>query len=194
MTLYTVIDSALFVAAARFTSKEQTRPYLHGVYIEPAAGGGILLTATDGHRLFHGFDPKGTAPAPAIIVPEKAKLPAPWSKPAPLAIDLAAGIMRHPDGGAMGAKQYKGEFPAYSRIIPTEYSGTVGHFNPAYIADFGDAANILQKGAYPWIKHNGESPALVLFGARRDCFGVLMPMRARDFNFDMPELPKAAAA
>jgi DNA polymerase III sliding clamp (beta) subunit (PCNA family) len=193
MTLYTVTDSALFAAAARFTSKEQTRPYLHGVYIEPAAGGGILLTATDGHRLFHGYDPKGTAPAPAIIVPEKAKLPAPWSKPAPLTIDLAAGIMRHPDGGTMGARLDDGRFPGYNLVIPQEFTGEVSHFNAAYIGDLGDVANILEKGAQPFIVHNGLSAALVLFGARRDCFGVLMPMRGLA-DTSKPELPKAAAA
>jgi DNA polymerase III sliding clamp (beta) subunit (PCNA family) len=196
MTLYTVTDSALFAAAARFTSKEQTRPYLHGVYIEPAAGGGILLTATDGHRLFHGYDPKGAAPAPAIIVPEKAKLPAPWSKPAPITIDLTAGIMRHPDGGTMGARLDDGRFPRYNLVIPREFTGEVSHFNASYIGDLGDVTNILEKGAQPFIVHNGEDAALVLFGARRDCFGVLMPIRkyARINDTSKPELPKAAAA
>ncbi len=155
MTLYTVTDSALFAAAARFTGKEQTRPYLHGVYIEPAAGGGILLTATDGHRLFHGFDPEGTAPAPALIMPEKAKLPAAWGRPAPITIDLAAGIMRHPDGGTMGARLDDGRFPDYSRVIPQEFTGEAAHFNASYIGDLGDVANILQKGAQPQIVHNG---------------------------------------
>jgi len=193
MTLYTVTDPALFVAAARFTGKEQTRPYLHGVYIEPAAGGGILLTATDGHRLFHGFDPEGTAPAPAIIVPEKAKLPTAWSRHAFITIDLAAGIMRHPDGGTMGARLDDGRFPDYSRVIPQEFTGEAAHFNASYIGDLGDVANILQKGAQPFIVHNGLIPALVLFGARRDCFGVLMPMRGLA-DTSKPELPKAAAA
>jgi len=192
MTLYTVTDSALFVAATRFASKEQTRPYLHGVYIEPAAGGGILLTATDGHRLFHAHDPDGSAPTPAIIVPEKAKLPAPWCKPGPITIDLAAGIMRHPDGGTMGAKQMAFSFPDYSRVIPQEFTGEAAHFNAAYIGDLGDVANVLQKGAQPHIVHNGLSAALVLFGARRDCFGVLMPMRGLA-DTSKPELPKAAA-
>jgi hypothetical protein len=193
MTLYTIADPTLFVAAARFTGKEQTRPYLHGVYIEPAAGGGILLTATDGHRLFHGFDPEGIAPAPALIVPEKAKLPAPWSKPGPLTIDLAAGVMRHPDGGTMGARLDDGRFPDYSRVIPQEFTGEAAHFNASYIGDLGDVANMLEKGSQPFIVHNGLDAALVLFGARRDCFGVLMPMRGLA-GTSKPELPKAAAA
>jgi DNA polymerase III sliding clamp (beta) subunit (PCNA family) len=194
MTLYTIADPTLFIAAARFTSKEQTRSYLHGVYIEPAAGGGILLTATDGHRLFHGFDPEGTAPAPAIIVPEKAKLPAAWGRPAPITIDLAAGIMRHPDGGTMGARHEKEyTFPDYPRVIPTEFSGEAAHFNASYIGDLGDVANMLEKGSQPFIVHNGGDAAIVLFGDRRDCFGILMPMRAH-IDKSKPELPKAAAA
>jgi len=93
----------------------------------------------------------------------------------------------------MGARLDDGRFPDYSRVIPQEFTGEAAHFNASYIGDLGDVANILQKGAQPFIVHNGLIPALVLFGARRDCFGVLMPMRGLA-DTSKPELPKAAAA
>lgn len=192
--MFTIADPALFCAAALCTGKEQTRPYLHGVYIQPATGGGLLLTATDGHILFHGHDPNGSAPRAAIIVPDKGKLPAPWAKGGTLTIDLAQGIMRHTTGGlTTGCREDGGTFPYYPNVIPREFSGEVAQFNPALVARFGEIAGILGKGTLPAIRHNGLSAALVTF-PRRDCFGVMMPMRIREQDeITRPELPTAAA-
>ena len=192
--MFTIADPALFCAAALCTGKEQTRPYLHGVYIQPATGGGLLLTATDGHILFHGHDPNGSAPRAAIIVPDKGKLPAPWAKAGTLTIDTANGVMRHTTGGlTTGCREIDGTFPEYQRVIPQEFSGEVAQFNPALVARFGEIAGILEKGTLPAIRHNGLSAALVTF-PRRDCFGVMMPMRIREQDeITRPELPTAAA-
>lgn len=191
--MITINDPTLFVAATLCTGKEQTRPYLHGVYIQPATGGGILLTATDAHILFHGYDPHGTAERAAIVVPDKGKLPAPWAKGGTITIDLAQGIMRHTTGGlTAGCREEGGPFPPYPNIIPREFSGEVSQFNPVLVARFGDIAQILAKGSFPGIRHNGNGPALVTF-ARRDCFGVVMPIGAQAVpDFSMPALPSAA--
>lgn len=191
--MITINDPALFVAAALCTSKEQTRPYLHGVYVQPAIGGGILLTATDAHILFHGYDPHGTAERAAIVVPDKSKLPAPWAKGGAITVDLAQDIMRHTTGGLIaGCREECGSFPNYPNIIPREFSGKVAQFNPALVARFGDIAQILTKGSFPGVHHNGDSPALVTFD-RRDCFGVIMPIRASAVpDLSMPTLPFAA--
>ena len=192
--MFTIADPALFCAAALCTGKEQTRPYLHGVYIQPATGGGLLLTATDGHILFHGHDPNGTAERAAIVVPDKGKLPAPWAKGGAITIDLAQGIMRHTTGGlTAGCREDGGTFPYYPNVIPREFSGEVAQFNPALVARFGDIAQILKKGSFPGIAWNGDGPALVTF-ARRDCFGVVMPLRKQAWiDTTRPELPTAAA-
>lgn len=191
--MFTIADPALFCAAALCTGKEQTRPYLHGVYIQPATGGGLLLTATDSHVLFHGHDPNGSAPRAAIVAPDKGKLPAPWAKAGTLTIDTANGVMRHTTGGlTTGCREIDGTFLDYQLVIPREFSGEVGQFNPALVARFGDIANILGKGIIPAIRHNGLSAALVTF-PRRDCFGVMMPMRIREQDeITRPELPTAA--
>lgn len=189
----TINDPALFCAATFCTGKEQTRPYLHGVYVQPATGGGILLTATDGHTLFHAHDPAGTTERAAIIVPDKGKLPAPWAKGGTITIDLAQGIMRHTTGGlTAGCREDGGTFPYYPNVIPRDFSGEVSQFNPALVARFGDIAQILTKGSFPGIQHNGNGPALVTF-ARRDCFGVVMPIRTNAVpDLSRPTLPAAA--
>ena len=189
--MITINDPTLFLAATLCAGKEQTRPYLHGVYIQPATGGGILLTATDGHILFHGHDPHGTAERAAIVVPDKSKLPAPWAKGGTITIDLAQGVMRHTTGGlTAGCREETGSFFDYPNIIPREFSGKVAQFNPALVARFGDIAKILAKGSSPGIRHNGNGPALVTFD-RRDCFGVVMPIYITA-DLSMPTLPSAA--
>lgn len=194
--MITINDPTLFVAATLCTGKEQTRPYLHGVYIQPATGGGILLTATDAHILFHGYDPHGTAERAAIVVPDKGKLPAPWAKGGTITIDLAQGIMRHTTGGlTTGCREDGGTFPYYPNIIPGQFSGEVAQFNPRLLARFGDIAQILgTKGSLPGIRHNGSSPALITFD-RRDCFGVIMPTHwptlRKVSDLHMPTLPTA---
>lgn len=190
----TIADPALFCAALLSVSKEATRYYLQGVFIQPATGGGILMTSTDGHTLFHGYDPAGTTDRAAIVAPDKGKLQAPWAKGGTLTIDLAQGIMRHTTGGlTTGCREIDGSFPEYQRVIPREFSGEVAQFNPALVARFGEIAGILEKGTLPAIRHNGLSAALVTF-PRRDCFGVMMPMRIREQDeITRPELPTAAA-
>ncbi len=54
----------LFRTVYRFASKEKGRYYLHGVCVQQAPKGqpGVVLVATDGHKLIVGYDPKGQAP------------------------------------------------------------------------------------------------------------------------------------
>ena len=190
----TIADPALFCAAMLSVSKEETRYYLQGVFIQPATGGGILLTSTDGHTLFHAHDPAGTTDRAAIVVPDKGKLPAPWAKGGAITIDTAQGVMRHTTGGlTAGCREDGGTFPDYQRVIPQEFSGEVAQFNPAFVARFGDIAGILGKGGFPGIAWNGDGPALVTF-ARRDCLGVMMPLRKPSWvDTTRPEIPTAAA-
>lgn len=78
--VYHTSQPKLFAAAARFISAEETRYYLRGVKVEPVASGGVRLIATDGHRMFVGFDETGYANREAIITPPKAKMSATWFK------------------------------------------------------------------------------------------------------------------
>lgn len=196
-----ISDAALFAAAVLFMSSEQTRPYLHGVYVEPAEGGGVLLTATDGIKLFHAWNKDGVANAPAIIKPEKPALPPAWSKPgASLWIDLDAKTMACGNGknrlGIMGAERFDGTFPDHRRVVPQTFSGEVAQFSLAQLATFHKAAKLL--GGHSDnvdIGHNGTGPALVRFGVRDDCYGILMSLRPAGGDIStLPELPRAAVA
>lgn len=192
-----ISDAVLFTTAALFMSSEQTRPYLHGVYVEPAEGGGVLLTAMDGIKLFHAWDKNGAAKAPAIIRPEKPALPPAWSKPgASLRIDLDAKAMECSNGkGIMGAERLDFTFPEYTRVIPRAFSGEVAQFSLAQLATFHKAARLLGgHSGNAGIGHNGTGPALVRFGVRDDCYGILMRLRLTGDLSTLPKLPRAAAA
>lgn len=59
--LYRIVQSV--------ASNEETRYYLGGVFVEPAPRGhsGVVMTATDGHRLLHVYDAYGKADESAIV-------------------------------------------------------------------------------------------------------------------------------
>lgn len=56
-----VVSADLFRRAMAAVSKEETRYYLNGVFVEPCAEGGVLLVATDGHCLLVFHDEHGVA-------------------------------------------------------------------------------------------------------------------------------------
>ncbi len=189
-----IADPRLLCAALLFTSTEQTRPYLHGVYVEPAQGGGVLLTATDGAKLFHALDEGGQCDRAAIVVPEKTKLPAVWQRKGAIWIDTEAGTMRHDGAGViMGAREDDGIFPGYRRVVPREYSGEVAQFDLAQFAAFAAVAKILGDRAVR-VSHNGSGPALMTFADEPRCYGVLAPYRAGDAPMALPELPQPLVA
>lgn len=61
------LDADLFMRVRRAVGVEETRYYLTGVYVEPAADGGAIMVATDGRAMLVARDPEGVAPAPAIV-------------------------------------------------------------------------------------------------------------------------------
>src|SRR5450759_523711 len=56
-----------FRAANECRSTEETRYYLNGVYIAPHPDKGVILTATDGHRLISLHDEAGKCSAAKIV-------------------------------------------------------------------------------------------------------------------------------
>ena len=53
------VNADLFKLVHAAISKEETRYYLNGVFIEPHPVGGAVLVATDGHRMLVAHDEKG---------------------------------------------------------------------------------------------------------------------------------------
>jgi DNA polymerase-3 subunit beta len=162
-------------AAALCASTDHHRYYINGVFVDPRG----YLVATDGHRLFAAQLELGSEPIPAdgVIIPNAAIKKALTGIKPGRGFD---GVLIELTADRLGDTIYQpvdGTYPDWKRVVPTEASGVIAQFNPAYVGDFGKAAKILgdKKGA-PTFWHNGDGPAGVEF-TRDGCFGVLIPMR-----------------
>ena len=185
----TITNPALFLAAARVASTEATRYYLRGVYVQRAEGGGLLYTATDGHRLIHAHDPEGEMEGcdSVIIGIEKPKFAAKWWKAKEIVWE--ANILKSDNGEIIRAIEVDGQFPDYTRVLPGEPSGEIAQFNWSYLSDFQEIGKLGGFG-HPVVRHNGKDASLVVF-ERGSLFGIIMPMK--DHERGKPFLPKAAS-
>lgn len=199
-------------AALCAVSKEETRYYLRGVFLD-ARG---FIAATNGHIAFAArctdaacladtaFDLPGSLPG--VIVPDAALKAVAKGKAAIVTIERDANGLWWLERGAirMHFVPIDGSFPDWTRIIPeTPETETAAHYQPQYVAAMGAMAAALHDGKKGnaclfHIHQAGEGPALVTFprecktladkpGARLDCCAVIMPMRAADhsgFNRD----------
>lgn len=167
------IKTAILKAALVCASTEQARYYLNGVYVDPKG----FLVSTDGHRAFIGrIDLTDVAPFDGWILPRDAIKRALTGYKADL-IEIAPDRI-----GDISCRSVDGSFPEWRYIVPTELSGQLAQFNPAYVADRGKIGEILNGRGKPilpaQLHHNGERPAGVTFAACEDAFAVLMPIRA----------------
>jgi DNA polymerase-3 subunit beta len=182
-----LIPTDLLKAALICASSEETRYYLRGVHLSTS---GHLVT-TDGSRMF--IARLNERPAADVIVPY-----ADVQAALKLAGARCKGIEVTADRiGQIAYQPVDGTYPDWRRVCPTgqELPSTNpgandgvehAHFNHAYIGDFAKMATILcGKSAHAQsMLHpvSASHPCLVTFGARADCFGVLMPMRRKPDN------------
>lgn len=193
-------------AAMAAVSKEETRYYLKGVFLD----GRGFIAATNGHIAFAArcndafalrdvrpaFDTAGQSNA-GVIVPDSAI--AQTIKAAGRTKDEIMTFHRDAQGqwwilygnARVAFQPVDGSFPDWTRIIPTAPDALVAaHYQPQYIVALGKMAQALRDGkkdaACAFRLHqNGENPALVTFphsdstAPRTDCCAVLMPMRAK---------------
>jgi hypothetical protein len=174
-----LIPTDLLKAALVCASSEESRYYLRGVHL---AITGHLVT-TDGHRMFVGR--LAERPTIDVIVPYDAvqvALKMAGARVKEIEIDLV--------GNRIGQIQYTpvdGTFPDWRRVVPTGEETPSNnpelndgpehvHFEHTYIGDLAKMGKLLGGASmlHPTSASNG---ALVTFGARADCFGVLMPKR-----------------
>ena len=185
------INADLLRLAAICASTEETRYYLNGVYVEPHEDG-VLLVATDGHRLVCLHDPDGAATGPAIIRTDKrflreCKTAKNESVPRLVRISgTVAGVYNDPEWTPdsvaltqMSDALIDGTFPDWRRIVPEYHEGQCGGFNAKYLADFGKIAAELDTPAIQLRAKDEMSPALVQLDSAGG-FGVLMPMRTNN--------------
>lgn len=210
MTAINIAIPAAFIDAALCAvSKEETRYYLKGVFLD----GRGFIAATNGHIAFaarcnDAFKLRDVRPdrvtdaLPGVIVPDAALRQA--IKAAGRTKGLCYVIERDGNGlwwilygnARIHFEPVDGSFPDWTRIIPTAPETlTAAHYQPQYVAAMGDMSKALRDGkkdaaAFFRIHQNGENPALVTFdracesvtdkpGPRTDCCAVLMPMRSR---------------
>lgn len=174
-----LIATDLLKAALVCASSEESRYYLRGVHL---ATSGHLVT-TDGHRMF--VARLNERPDADVIVPYDAvaaALKLAGARVKDLEIDLTTNRI-----GQITYQPVDGTFPDWRRVVPTGEempSDKPGandgpehvHFNHTYIGDLAKMGKILG-GASMLHPRSASHPALVTFGERADCFGVLMPMR-----------------
>lgn len=193
MTVTIEARADMLKAALMFVSREATRPYLGGVYIDPAG----LAVSTDGHRLFCGAlapdDERAALPAfdGWTIPDETLKRALQGFKPPRGTVDPRITITPERVGG-VACKPIDGAFPDWRRVIPdaAAMDGAAAQYQGEYLADFDKAAALLRgdRGGQCRVYHDGQNPALVSFGVRGNytggpirvpvpAFGVLMPLR-----------------
>lgn len=160
------VDAKRFAAAHIFSSHEITRYYLNGVYVEPHPDGGVIMIATDGHKLGAVLDPDGYADAPSICYAPAALVSACGKRPKSIEKNpgdlhflgntafLTAKAFRakdgedEPDPRDIGrfhiwtgyAPAIDGAYPDYRRVLPTGESVKQMDFS----------------GGAPWFSVNGD--------------------------------------
>jgi len=179
------IDVTVLGAVSLFASKEETRYYLNGVYleIEPRS---VTYVATDGHRLMAYrdalFDAENANTCVGnFIVPtaqcrvfkcRKDGIPA-----ATLTQDEKTLTLEH-DGIGLTFAPIDGQFPDWRRTVPRgPFSDNPAQFNLAYMSDFAKFAKLLSLPA-PFVRHDTlHTPACIEFGGYPHIVALQMPMR-----------------
>ena len=171
-------------------STEETRYYLNGINLEFTPDG-VIMAATDGHRMIVLRQPYGehaaTAAHASVIVPRdlvaKLKIKHKTLDTTDLTIADDGRLTFEHAGESFGGSRVDGVFPNYRRIVPQDLDGEVAQYDPIYLADFAKARKELggDRTTSPVVRYNGESPAVVDFawGTDFQAIGVLMPIRDR---------------
>ena len=219
MTIQISIDAGAIDAAMQCVSKEETRYYLKGVFLD-ARG---FIAATNGHMAFAArcdaiadklvdVRPSYSADALAgVIIPGDAI--AQVGKAAGKSKGLCYVVERDAQGmwwilygnARVHFAPVEGSFPEWRRIVPTAPDTlTAAHYNPAYMVALGNMAKALRDGkkdaATAFRLHqDGDKPALVTFlngdgDTRVDCIAVLMPMRTKAGDYTSAAFASAFAA
>ena len=177
-------------------STEETRYYLNGINLEFSPDG-VIMCATDGHRMIVLRQPYGTErPTQAhasVIVPRdlvaKLKVKHRVIEETTLTIEDDGRLTFEHAGETFGGRAIDGTFPGYRQVVPQDLNGEAAQYNPVYLADFAKARQELtgtkmkaDGKASPIVRYNGLNPAIVDFAwdTGFEAFGVLMPIRTND--------------
>ncbi len=194
---------------ALFVSTGTDRPYLNGIGVFPHPDFGVILVATDGHRMAVIHDKDGhtdnvwICPVPKTML-AGIKAPKTDSEESSETVDRLVHfvgrvgyVTTHAVEGdvrimgsehlvAVDAPAIEGEFPAFEKVMPYRVTGNYCvAVSPSLLADFVKAAEI-------WGKHEGDIRALQLIAQNEagphavsiELFpqfsGLIMPRKVRD--------------
>lgn len=184
---------------APFVSKEETRYYLHGIHVEPAKQG-IILVATDGHRMGIIHDVDGSAKSPFICAVSKGAL-AYKAREDALAVFSGQMLGIVPAQYARAVKGPKtaisyaeyietlgpvdGTYPEWRKVVPAEIKHRLRplSFNARYVADFAKVIEAAGKktdfgAGFNFYQTGGPTdPVVARTPAVPEFVGLLMPMR-----------------
>lgn len=182
------VDASLFRIAAMFQSTEETRYYLNGVYIEPHDKEGVLLVATDGHRLFVAHDVTGKIEGGSAIVQlgkdqiKACKEGRGETAPRRIVATDAKQPLTINANDAPVAVQAKwiidGTFPDWRRIMKgLRPEGRLDAVDGDLLRSFAEASKAFTGVAKIEFSHSSvNGPAIVRFANVSNAFGVLMPL------------------
>lgn len=189
-----LIDLQALKAINLAASDEETRYYLKGVCLEPAADGHILMIATDGHLMAAArTQSEGVEPlAASILIPaatiKSIKLARKGPAIGELAVEGMDFTISHA-GAVVGGKLIDGTFPDWRCAVPQPQEPLVtakgetfrpfAHFNPELLARMQKIGHALPNGCkIPVLTVFGAGdPALVNLTTDESAFGVVMPTR-----------------
>ena len=198
MKTITTIPVNTLKAALLFAPKDDVRYYLNGVYIDPTRR---LCVATDGATMLVArieapeSHTNGDTPGAPYIVPREtleAGLKA-WGKATPDIVLTHDSETRKLRVGNLSGEAVNGKFPEFERVIPRTLieRGTVGSFNPEYIARANKGLCMII-GANPGrtfadLHHNGPNMAGLLTLSGSNALAIVMPMRAEPDKVNVSE-------
>lgn len=192
------VNAKLFRVASMFVSKNTIRQSLDGVRIEKAKEG-VILVATDGHRMIVINDRDGKIEGDPIGIKvtrhfiDATKTTGPERK--------ERKISATPDGSVSVLDGDRGKvivqyndfvngvtFPEWREVFKWNIKETSpAGYNYRYLNDFGRAGSELTGRVDISIKGTEEGPAIIGFARCDYAFGVLMPVRFDRHNMDVPE-------
>lgn len=171
-----------------FSSVEQTRYYLNGVFVE-ARGHEAFLVATNGHVMIAQRVELDEPETFSCIVPSgflrgyKIKR----SNPVYGVLSFDGGTIRIDwNGERRECKEVDGTFPNWRRVVPDEcYDIVPGVYRGDDVKNIDDAAKVFDSRAI--ITPAGDNkPALFHFAKREDVIGVVSGMTKFSFNTSAP--------